>query len=226
MHRSRVQDGAEYFSVSSVNCTSKLLSLQSSAVSSVSASNGSWKAKNSGDNKMPTPILKIRLKRRPDGSAALTCERADGSVTWQRQEGSIGMVFPSHDLTHYAVETALGYYHGFFGLVADGWDLSDFSAPWPRGAVPPEALEVELIVGLLDMQRLMNADWTAAELLEQGKLYVESRGHKAQLPVLTEEMFTRVRDLRRDIFARYAAVVPGGTLELLFDRSVTRSHES
>jgi hypothetical protein len=175
---------------------------------------------------MHLPILKIRLKRRSDGSAALTCEREDGSVTWQRQEGSIGMVFPSHDLTHYAVETALGYNHGFFGLVADGWDISDFASPWSRGPIPPEALEVELIVGLLDMQRLMNADWTAAELLEQGKLYIESRGAKAQVPMLTDEMFTRVRDMRRDVFARYAAVAPGGTLELVFDRSVTHSAAS
>jgi hypothetical protein len=174
-------------------------------------------------NKMSLPILKIRLKRRSDGSAALTCEREDGSVTWQRQEGSLGMVFPSHDLTHYAVETALGYDHGFFGLVADGWDISDFASPWSHGPIPAEALEVELVVGLLDMQRLMNADWTAAELLEQGKLYVESRNPKTPLPVLTEEMFKRVCDLRRDVFARYAAVKPGETLELVFDRSVTRS---
>jgi hypothetical protein len=172
---------------------------------------------------MILPILKIRLKRRSDGSAALTCEREDGSVTWQRQEGSIGMVFPSHDLTHYAVETALGYDHGFFGLVADGWDISDFASPWSRGPIPREALEVELIVGLLDMQRLMNADWTAEELLEQGKLYVESRSPGTQLPVLTQEMLNRVCDLGRDVFARYAAVAPGATLELVFDRSLSRS---
>jgi hypothetical protein len=128
------------------------------------------------------------------------------------------MVFPSHDLTHYAVETGLGYDHGFFGLVADGWDISDFASPWSRGPIPAEALEVELIVGLLDMQRLMNANWTAAELLEQGKLYVESRGKNAQIPVLTDEMFARVLEKRRDVFARYAAIAPGETLELLFDR--------
>jgi hypothetical protein len=171
---------------------------------------------------MPLPILKIRLKRRADGSSALTCERADGSVTWQRQEGSIGMVFPSHDLTHYAVETALGYHHGFFGLVADGWDIGDFAAPWARGPIPKEALEVELIVGLMDMQRLMNADWTAEELLAQGKLYVDGKQGKAQLPELTQEMFTRVRELRRDVFARWAETAPGETLELVFDRGATR----
>ncbi len=57
----------------------------------------------------PLPDLKIRLKRRPDDSAAITCVREDGSVTWQRQEGSVGQVFPAQDLTHYSVETTFGY---------------------------------------------------------------------------------------------------------------------
>ena len=47
------------------------------------------------------PCLLIRLKRAPDGSAAITCIRADRSRTWQRQTGAHGAAFPSHDLTHY-----------------------------------------------------------------------------------------------------------------------------
>jgi hypothetical protein len=53
--------------------------------------------------------LIIRIKRKTDGSAALSCLRADGSTTWQRQEGQLGRFFPLHDLTHYAVETAMGF---------------------------------------------------------------------------------------------------------------------
>ncbi len=171
---------------------------------------------------MNLPSLEIILKRRADGSAAITCERDDGTVTWQRQEGSLGLVFPSHDLTHYSVETALGYDYGFFGLVADGWDFADFASPWPRGPIPKEALEVELMVGLLDMQRSMLADWSAAELLEQGKLYVEGQGGKIPLPELTDDMFDRVRALRSDVFARWAAIAPGDTLELRFLRGSAR----
>src|SRR5438309_3304320 len=76
--------------------------------------------------------LLIRIKKKSDGSAALSCLRADGSVTWQRQTGQQGRFFPLHDLTHYAVETVLGYARGFYGLVAEGWDLTDFGNPWPR----------------------------------------------------------------------------------------------
>jgi len=64
--------------------------------------------------------LLIRIKKKGDGSAALSCLRADGSVTWQRQNGQQGRFFPLHDLTHYAVETVLGHTRGFYGLVAKG----------------------------------------------------------------------------------------------------------
>src|SRR5207245_8210042 len=42
---------------------------------------------------------------------------------------------------------------GFYGLVAEGWDLTDFGSPWPRGPLPPEALVSEFIVGFLDRER-------------------------------------------------------------------------
>jgi hypothetical protein len=167
------------------------------------------------------PNLKIRLKRRADGSAAITCEREDGTTTWQRQEGTIGQVFPAHDLTHYSVETTFGYTQGFFGLVADGWDISDFAKPWPRGEIPQQAQEVELLVGLLDMQRRMFADWNAEEMLEQGRLYVASRDDRACLPSLTDASLAKVKQLRADVFAKWAATPPGETLELLFQRDVT-----
>ena len=74
------------------------------------------------------PPLRIRLKRHSDLSASLTLTRRDGSVTWQRQRGSLALVFPSHDLTHYAVESTLGYrgtlrygYARFGGSRASRW---------------------------------------------------------------------------------------------------------
>ena len=62
--------------------------------------------------------LVIRIKKKSDGSAALTCTRADGTVTWQRQDGQLGTFFPLHDLTHYAVERVLDLPRAFYGLLA------------------------------------------------------------------------------------------------------------
>lgn len=165
------------------------------------------------------PDLLIRLKRAPDGSAALTCVRADGSTTWQRQKGGLGATLPAHDLTHYAVETVLGYSDAFYGLIASGWDIADFAAPYARGPVPRSAREAELVVGVFDMERTMGRDWTSAELREQGTQYgANSRvaRDRVTLPGLTDADIARVRATRADVFARWAMTAPGETLELTF----------
>ena len=105
--------------------------------------------------------LTIRIKKNTDGTAALSCTRADGTVTWQRQQGAQGLFFPRHDLTHYAVETVLEYRSAFYGLIATGWNISDFGPPWPRGQMPEEAGVAELIVGFLDAERASQARWSA-----------------------------------------------------------------
>src|SRR5213078_53629 len=106
----------------------------------------------------------IRIKKSADGRTALSCIRADGTTTWQRQEGGQARFFPRHDLTHYAVETVLGHRQGFYGLVAAGWDLSDFGTPWPRGRLPKDANLSEIIVGFLDRERASAERLAANEL--------------------------------------------------------------
>src|ERR1035438_8851808 len=85
-------------------------------------------------------MLQIEILKQSDGSGVLRCTRADGSVSWQKQAKHAAH-FALHDLTHYAVETALGYKQGFFGLIARGWEVEDTTGKGARGAIPPEALE-------------------------------------------------------------------------------------
>lgn len=166
-----------------------------------------------------SPLL-VKLKRAPDGSAALTAIRADGSSTWQRQLGLRGQFFPTHDLTHYAVETVLEYREGFFGLIAAGWEISDFAPPFSRGPIPTEAREVEIVVSLIDTGRPEAAGWTAGEFQEQGELYVASRRATGKdpgnMPVLSDEDLDRIRTLRGELLERWAATRSGETLELVF----------
>jgi hypothetical protein len=133
----------------------------------------------------------------------------------------MGTVFPAHDLTHYAVETVLGYRHGFYGLLADGWEIADFTPPWPRGPVPAEAREAELVVGVFDMERLAGGTWTAAELREHGGRFAgtgRAARERVALPMLDDEAIAGVRAARAALFARWAAVPPGETLALPFTR--------
>lgn len=164
------------------------------------------------------PRLRIQLKRLTNGGAALTCTRADGSIIWQRQDGSRGVVFPTHDLTHFAVETVLGYANGFYGLLAAGWEFGDFAAPWPRGPIPAEAREVELLVGLFEVERRMGGGWSAAQLQEQAKLYsaTQKPGRKVAIPVLRDDEVVRLHAALQDLLARWSATHPDETLDLEF----------
>ncbi len=159
--------------------------------------------------------LVIRVKKKTDGSAALSCRRADGSVTWQRQDGQQGRFFPLHDLTHLAVETVLAHSRGFYGLVAEGWDLTDFGTPWPRGPLPGEALAAELIVGFLDRERAAGEEWSASQFNAAAATYY-AQHRLEEACAVTDDDLQRVRDKRRELFARWAALPAGETLELRF----------
>jgi hypothetical protein len=157
----------------------------------------------------------IQIKKKTDGSAALSCRRGDGSVTWQHHNGQQGRFFPLHDLTHYAVETVLHHPLGFYGLVARGWDLTDFGKPWPRGPLPVEALASELLVGFLDRERGAGVLWAADDFNSSAATHYAERGLSGA-PVVTDDNLRDVRDKRRELFARWAALPAGETLELPF----------
>jgi hypothetical protein len=161
--------------------------------------------------------LTIRIKKKRDGTAALSCTRADGTVTWQRQEGAQASFFPRHDLTHYAVETVLAHRRGFYGLLAEGWEFSDFGTPWPRGPIPADADPSELIVGLLDAERACGAEWSAAEQREMAAKFLGDPAVARALALPDDEQLAQIRARRRELFAQWAALAPGETLELDFN---------
>ena len=157
----------------------------------------------------------VRLKKSADGRTALTCIRADGTSTWQRQNDALARFFPRHDLTHFAVETVLRIDSGFYGLVSRGWDLSDFGTPWPRGPLPPEANISERIVGFFDRDRSTGQMGDAEELNADLAEFARESGVGA--PAFTDSDLTAVRQARGELFARWDAVEPGGALELRFE---------
>jgi hypothetical protein len=148
-------------------------------------------------------VLQIEISKRPDGAGVLRCTRPDGSVTWQKQVKH-GAHFALHDLTHYAVETALGYRRGFFGLIADGWDVDDTTGKGARSPLPIEAGEVEQIVGLFDSERGSGTLWTLEEF------------NQFSPRVLTEADVQSVRALRGALFQQWFGLASGQKLELKF----------
>jgi hypothetical protein len=151
-------------------------------------------------------MLRIEIVKRPDGSGVLRCTRPDGSVTWQKQAKHAAH-FALHDMTHLAVETALGYRNGFFGLIAAGWEIEDTTGKGSRGAIPAEAVEVEKITGLFDSERASGTLWTADEFNQM-----------APRP-LTDSEIQRVRATRSALFRQWSTIKPGETLELRFEEA-------
>jgi len=149
-------------------------------------------------------MLEIEITKQSDGAGVLRCTRKDGSVTWQKQTRHAAH-FALHDLTHYAVETVLGYRRAFFGLIAEGWDVDDTTGHGARGVIPAEAIEVEQMVGLFDSERASGVLWTEAEFSTFSPR------------TLTADEIQAVRALRSELFRRWAAVAPGQKLQLAFE---------
>lgn len=147
-------------------------------------------------------MLAIQISKRRDGGSVLRSTRPDGSVTWQKQEGSNAAFFPVHDLTHFAVEATLGYRRAFFGLIAEGWDIEDTTGKGRRGRLPEEAIEVERIVGLLDRERASGEAIDAAE-------FTEFAGRR-----LAEAQLQAVRSRCAELLWQWRALPPGSAIEL------------
>jgi hypothetical protein len=166
---------------------------------------------------MHTPELQVEFTKRKDGAVVLHCLRRDGTVTWQRHEKQ-ALFFSFHDLTHFAVETTMGFQQGFYGLIADGWDITDTTGKGIRGKLPSEAILVEHVVGLLDREGSKGVpELTAADFNEQVEQMIS--GSRIQTRRITEAELVAVRHRIRRLHEDWARVPPGGTLELSFERT-------
>ncbi len=161
--------------------------------------------------------LSIQITKRKDGGSVLKCVRADGSVTWQKQQGRRATFFPLHDLSHYAVETELGFRSGFYGLISAGWDIEDTEGKGARGPLPSEALTVEKTVSSFDVERAGGTEWNTADFNEQGAMYAATHDLPVP-PVWTDDDLARVRKRTRELFSEWRGLEAGSTLELAFDR--------
>jgi hypothetical protein len=160
--------------------------------------------------------LLIQITKRPDGGGVLRCVRQNGSVTWQKQKSRHAPFFALHDITHFTVESTLGFERGFFGLIAAGWDVEDTTGKGLRGPLPDQTAEVEYIVGSLDSERAGGGIWPADDFNQQAAIHAAAYG----LPEprrFTDEELARVRARRDELFARWSKVAPGETLELWFE---------
>jgi hypothetical protein len=160
--------------------------------------------------------LAIRFKKSADGRSSLSCTRPDGSTTWQTLDGQQAAFFPRHDLTHYAVETVLGHKQGFYGLLAAGWDISDFGKPEARRKIPTDAVLAEMTVGLLDLERATGERVQANDVNTRLREWCAENGLPEPAEI-SEDDLGQIRKRRAELFSSWEAVAPGEVLELSFE---------
>ncbi len=159
--------------------------------------------------------LTIELTKLGGGGVLLRCIRADGSVTWQRNDDRRGVFFAFHDLRHYAVESVLGCRNGFYGLIAAGWDIADTTGKGSRGALPEQAAAVEHLVGMLDTDAANQNSATADELNQYAASHASQNGRSAP-PPLTEESLREIRAAVSALHSEWIKLSEGATMILLF----------
>ena len=159
--------------------------------------------------------LTIRLSKKPDGSVVFSCTRPDGSTTWQKHQRHAEF-FPLHDLSHLAVETTLGLRSGFYGLLARGWNITDFGNRTIPADAAYEAALAEAVVGLLDGERAVGQPYGTAEF---NRALATSLGHAEQTLEwhVTDEDLDAIRSAWLSLAGQWARVAVGEDLILVFE---------
>jgi hypothetical protein len=164
---------------------------------------------------MTTPELHVQLTKKTDGCVVLRCTRRDGSVTWQRYDKHSGF-YAFHDLRHFAVETVLGCPSGFYGLLADGWDIADTGGKGARGKLSPASILVEHMVGLLD--RELSGGSSPMSAVEFNAQLDQAVGIDPKRLPISEGQLARVRNRTEELHKQWVGLPPGSALELDFTR--------
>ena len=153
----------------------------------------------------------IQLKKGSDGPSTLACVRADGTRTWGKEHP----FFPTHDLTHCAVESVLGFDQAFFGLIASGWNIDDFVQPGASRKLPLQAIVAEHVVGVLDRERLLPQPMPSPVFNEQ-VLASLPEDKRAAFARLSDTQLSQVRALRAALEAHWNRLPAGSTLQVEF----------
>jgi hypothetical protein len=159
-------------------------------------------------------MLKLRFKKKADADTVFTALREDGSST-TTSIGAYAGFGPVHDLSHYVVETSMGFRNAFLGLLGAGRNVEDFnreSKQW----LTEEAMVAEAISGQLSQDAMTGRplsvedfNWTVRDVLSRGTV-------KCAAPELTAEQLSALHARLADLRRRWEAVAVGETLELEF----------
>lgn len=163
--------------------------------------------------------LRIELAKLGHGGALLKCTRADGSVTWQRDDDRRGVFFALHDLRHYAVESVLQSEKGFYSLIAAGWEIADTTGKTTRGKLPEATRAIEHLVGMLDADQTNGNRATSSELNRYAAEFA-SRNQFQTRHEISEDQLAKIRALTADLYSQWDGLEAGAIMRLWFPPEV------
>jgi hypothetical protein len=154
--------------------------------------------------------MEIKFKK-GNSKDVMVCTREDGSSTWTQTDRFMTV----HDLTHFCVESELGMRSGFYGLLAEGLNITDFENKVKIQArdLPQESIVAELIVGLLLTERSDGqplADFN--HVLQQ----MVTHNHLSLSIILTDVQLKNIRSRLNDLLGRWMTLDCDQALNLNF----------
>ena len=156
----------------------------------------------------------VFTKDRQGGEAhSLRVAREDGTSDWMPTTP----FFVEHDITHFAVETTMGFREAFWGLIGNGWSFSNFEdrQPGSRKAVqlPHEAYIAEGLVGAVQVDH-MYGPFSFEEFLRVLRESHETLG--APPPSIASDQLDAIRELKNTLIGQWKELAPGDHLEVSF----------
>lgn len=158
-------------------------------------------------------MLTIQFHKKSEKNVILKCIRKDDSMTWSKLHPNTEY----HDLAHIAIEETLEFKNAFYGMVANGVNISDFELPEhhkPEALkgpnLPKESLITEHLVNLLMVEHF-NATSTIDFLDQMREILIQN---KLPFPnILTEETLINIRKKYTDLITSWKAIPNGKYLE-------------
>lgn len=158
-------------------------------------------------------MLMVTLHKNTPKPIVLRCLRADASETWSRLHPNTEY----HDLAHIAIEKSLDLKQSFFGLIAAGYNISDFELTEDEKPqlikdieLSEEAIITEHMVNLLMVERFNDGQQEA--FIPQLMTILDER--TLEFPsYLTENNLALVRSAYNQLIAQWQELPIGQSLE-------------
>jgi len=153
-------------------------------------------------------VLRLRFKKKNDGTAVITAVRPDGTSTYH-SIGDADDYGPIHDF--YVVESYFGFSRGFYGLLAEGWNIDDFETG-ARGPIPADAALPERLAGAVSMNVATPHRYSASDI-----------NFTVGQDAVTESQLSEMERTLANLCSQWRALPPGETLELEIELGVISS---